>query len=94
MALMIAMSGAVAHAQTKQAAKDVVIVHGATSIFYIPPTKFRETYAADVPAPEAQFMADSEQQLAQKAMGAPLSVAVWHNKPSYAILTTQERHKP
>ena len=38
--------------------------------FFIPPAKFRETYAADVPAPEAQFMADSEQQLAQKAMGA------------------------
>ena len=59
--------------------------------FYIPPAKFRETYAADVAAPEAQFMADSEQQLAQKAMGAPLSVAAWHNKPSYAILTTQDR---
>jgi pimeloyl-ACP methyl ester carboxylesterase len=58
--------------------------------FFIPPAKFRETYAADVPAPEAQFMADSEQQLAQKAMGAPLSVASWHNKPSYAILTTQD----
>ena len=24
-------------------------------------------------------------------MGAPLSVAAWHNKPSYAILTTQDR---
>jgi len=59
--------------------------------FYIPPAKFRETYAADVPEPQAQFMADSEQQLAQKAMGAPLSVAAWHNKPSYAILTTQDR---
>src|SRR5260370_39862608 len=58
--------------------------------FYIPPAKFRETYAADVPEPQAQFMADSEQQLAQKAMGAPLSVAPWHKKPSYAILTTQE----
>jgi pimeloyl-ACP methyl ester carboxylesterase len=58
--------------------------------FFIPPAKFRETYAADVSAPEAQFMADSEQQLAEKAMGAPLSVAAWHNKPSYAILTTQD----
>jgi pimeloyl-ACP methyl ester carboxylesterase len=58
--------------------------------FFIPAAKFRETYAADVPAPEAQFMADSEQQLAEKAMGAPLSVAAWHSKPSYAILTTQD----
>ena len=58
--------------------------------FFIPAAKFRETYAADVPAPEAQFMADSEQQLAEKAMGAPISVAAWRTKPSYAILTTQD----
>jgi len=59
--------------------------------FFIPPAKFRETYAADVPALDAQFMADSEQQLAQKAMGAPISAAAWRSKPSYAILTTQDR---
>ena len=58
--------------------------------FFIPPAKFRETYAADVSAPEAQFMADSEQQLAEKAMGAPISAAAWRNKPSFAILTTQD----
>jgi pimeloyl-ACP methyl ester carboxylesterase len=59
--------------------------------FYIPAEKFRETYAQDVPAAEAQFMSISEQQLAQKAMAAPLSAAAWRNKPSYAILTTQDR---
>ena len=71
-------------AATNRAAPDV-------KYFYIPAAKFRETYAADVSAPDAQFMADSEQQLAQNAMGAPLSVAAWHSKPSYAILTTQDR---
>ena len=58
--------------------------------FYIPADKFRATYAQDVPAAEAQFMAHSEVQLAQKALGAPLSVAAWKTKPSYAILTTQD----
>jgi hypothetical protein len=58
--------------------------------FFIPPAKFRETYAADVPAPEAQFLADSQQQLAEKALGAPVFVAAWRTKPSYAILTTQD----
>ena len=58
--------------------------------FFIPPAKFRATYAADVPAPEAQFMADSEQQLAQKAMGTPVTAPAWRDKPSYAILTTQD----
>ena len=28
--------------------------------------------------------------LAEKAMGAPLSTAAWHDKPSYAILTTRD----
>jgi hypothetical protein len=58
--------------------------------FFIPPAKFRETYAANVPAPEAQFLADSQQQLAEKALGAPVFVAAWRTKPSYAILTTQD----
>jgi pimeloyl-ACP methyl ester carboxylesterase len=58
--------------------------------FFIPPARFRETYAADVPAPDAQFLADSQQQLAEKALEAPVSVAAWRTKPSYAILTTQD----
>jgi pimeloyl-ACP methyl ester carboxylesterase len=58
--------------------------------FYIPAAKFRETYAADVPAAEAKFMSDSQQQLAEKAMGAPLTEAAWHTKPSFAILTTKD----
>jgi pimeloyl-ACP methyl ester carboxylesterase len=58
--------------------------------FYIPPAKFHETYAADVPAAQAKFMSDSQQQLAEKAMGAPLTEAAWHTKPSFAILTTKD----
>jgi len=58
--------------------------------FFIPPAKFQETYAADVPAPDAQFMADSQQQLAEKALAEPVSIAAWRTKPSYAILTTQD----
>ena len=57
--------------------------------FFIPPAKFRETYAADVSAPEAQFMADSEH--CREGHGrAPISAAAWRNKPSFAILTTQD----
>jgi pimeloyl-ACP methyl ester carboxylesterase len=58
--------------------------------FFLPPTKFRETYAADVPASDTQFLADSQQQLAERALGAPVSVAAWRTKLSYAILTTQD----
>jgi pimeloyl-ACP methyl ester carboxylesterase len=59
--------------------------------FFMSPAKFRDGYAADVPAKEAQFLADSQQQLAEKAVAAPVSVAAWRSKPSYAILTTQDR---
>lgn len=58
--------------------------------FFIPAPRFRDTYAADVPAAEAQFLADSQQELAEKALGAPVSAAAWRSKPSYAILTTQD----
>jgi pimeloyl-ACP methyl ester carboxylesterase len=58
--------------------------------FFIPPAKCRETYAADLPVADAQFLADSQQQLAEKAIGAPVTVAAWRNKPSYAILTTED----
>lgn len=59
--------------------------------FFVPPAKFHEAYAADVPAADAQFFANSQQQLAERALGAPVSAAAWHTKPSYAILTTQDR---
>ncbi|WP_246279049.1 alpha/beta fold hydrolase [Paraburkholderia ultramafica] len=58
--------------------------------FYIPPAKFRETYAQDLSPSEAQFLADSQQPLAQKAVAAPVPVAAWRSKPSYAVLTTQD----
>ena len=60
------------------------------AFLFLPPAKFRASYAADVPAPEAQFLADSQEQLAQKALATPVTVAAWHTKPSYAILTTRD----
>ena len=62
----------------------------APRVTFILPAKFRDTYAADVPAPDAQFLADSQQQLAEKALGTAVSVAAWRTKPSYAVLTTQD----
>ena len=56
----------------------------------LPANQFRASYAADVPAAEAGFLADSQQPLAAKALGAPVTVAAWRSKPSYAILTTRD----
>ncbi|TIV70646.1 MAG: alpha/beta hydrolase [Mesorhizobium sp.] len=58
--------------------------------FFMQPTLFAATFAQDVPAADAQFLADSQQQLAEKALGAPVSVAAWRTKPSFAILTTKD----
>ena len=58
--------------------------------FYMPPAKFRESYAQDLPPAEAQFLSDSQQPLAQKAVAAPVPVAAWRSKPSYAVLTTED----
>jgi pimeloyl-ACP methyl ester carboxylesterase len=64
--------------------------HAEDKFLYLPPAKFRANYAQDVPEAEAEFLADSQQQLAQKALGAPVAVAAWHTKPDYAILTTED----
>jgi pimeloyl-ACP methyl ester carboxylesterase len=58
--------------------------------FFMQPAQFAATYAQDVPASDAQFLADSQQQLAEKALAAPVSIAAWKTKPSFAILTTQD----
>ncbi|RQS76990.1 alpha/beta hydrolase [Burkholderia sp. Bp8963] len=58
--------------------------------FFIPPAQFHATYAADVSPSDARFLADSQVQLAEKALGAPVTVAAWRTKPSYAVLTTRD----
>jgi hypothetical protein len=55
--------------------------------FFIPAAKFPQTHTS---ASDAQFMADSEEQLAEKALGEPISVAAGCTKPSYAIVTIQD----
>ena len=58
--------------------------------FFMQPALFAATFAQDVPAADAQFLADSQQQVAEKAFGTPVSVAAWRTKPSFAILTTKD----
>lgn len=58
--------------------------------FYMSPAKFAKTYAFDVPEADAEFMANSQVQLGAKAMGTPVKVAAWHDKPSYGIVTTTD----
>jgi hypothetical protein len=62
--------------------------------FFIPPAKFRETYVADVPAPDAEYLADSQQQLPEKVLGAPVSATMVHQAQLRHPDHPGSRHKP
>lgn len=57
----------------------------------IDPAKFHADFAADVPAAQAGFMAISQVPLKAEIFGTPIASAAWKNKPSYAIVSTQDR---
>ena len=58
---------------------------------YLDPAHFREDFAADLPEEDTDFMADSQMFVAVECLQAPVSVAAWHEKPSYAIVATEDR---
>lgn len=57
---------------------------------FIDPTKFAADIGADLPPAQAEFMAHSQMPVAAAAFDAPVKVAAWHDKPSYAIIATAD----
>lgn len=57
---------------------------------FIDPTKFAADVGADLPPAQAEFMAHSQMPVAAAAFDAPVTVAAWHDKPSYAIIATAD----
>jgi pimeloyl-ACP methyl ester carboxylesterase len=55
------------------------------------PTTFAVDFAADVPRELVEFMAHSQVLVAGAAFTAPVSVAAWHDKPSYGVVPTEDR---
>jgi pimeloyl-ACP methyl ester carboxylesterase len=55
------------------------------------PDAFAADFAADAPKPLAHFMAISQVPVAKEALDAKATVAAWKQKPSYAIVATQDR---
>src|SRR6516225_7442813 len=55
------------------------------------PNAFPTDFAADVPEPLARFMAISQVPVAAEALHAKTTVAAWKQKPSYAVVSTQDR---
>ena len=58
---------------------------------FIDPARFVADIASDVPRAQAEFMADSQVPVAAAAFDAPVTVAAWHDKPSYGIVATADR---
>jgi pimeloyl-ACP methyl ester carboxylesterase len=57
----------------------------------VDPEAFPTDFAADVPKPLARFMAASQVPIAGEAFGVKATVAAWKEKPSYAVISKQDR---
>lgn len=55
------------------------------------PDAFPSDFAADVPKPIARFMAISQVPISGDAFSAKVTSAAWKEKPSYAVIATQDR---
>jgi hypothetical protein len=53
--------------------------------------RFHEDFAADLTANRAAFLAASQVPVSQAFLGTPGYAAVWHQKPSYAMVATKDR---
>jgi pimeloyl-ACP methyl ester carboxylesterase len=56
--------------------------------------KFADSFAADVPAGEAAFMADSQVPWGLEALGGAVTEPAWRSKPSWYLVTTEDRMIP
>ena len=56
--------------------------------------KFHESFAGDLSAEEAEFMADSQVPWGVECLGGTISEPAWRSKPSWYLVTTQDRMIP
>ena len=57
---------------------------------FFDPKKFPTDVAGDVPSAEARYLAQAQMPVAAAAFSAPVTVAAWHDKPSYGIIATDD----
>jgi pimeloyl-ACP methyl ester carboxylesterase len=56
--------------------------------------KFHDSFAGDVPAEEAAFMADSQVPWGVDALGGQITEPAWRMKPNWYLVTTEDRMIP
>jgi pimeloyl-ACP methyl ester carboxylesterase len=67
------------------------IVPAGEGYLIIDPKAFYADFAADLPAKDAAFMAISQVPISASILGAPITSAAWHNKPSWYAVATEDR---
>ena len=60
-------------------------------IVYYDKNKFHAGFCADIPKAEADFMCASQGAFAAKGFGTPVTHAAWRDKPTYAIVATEDK---
>jgi len=58
---------------------------------FINPAAFAADFGADLPKAQADFMAHAQMPVAAAAFDASVTIAAWHDKPSYGIVATEDR---
>jgi len=61
---------------------------------FLDKSKFRASFAGDVEVEKAAFMADSQVPWGVQALGGEISEPAWKSKPSWYLLTTEDRMIP
>lgn len=56
--------------------------------------KFHASFAGDLPAADAAFMADSQVPWGVDALAGPITEPAWRTKPSWYLVTTEDRMIP
>ncbi|PSM42918.1 alpha/beta hydrolase [Streptomyces dioscori] len=67
---------------------------GTATDLYIQQDKFRQQFAADVPARQAALMAAAQRPVAQAALEEKAASAAWETIPSWNIVTTRDLNIP
>jgi len=58
---------------------------------FVAPAHFAADVAADLPKAQVDFMAHAQMPVAAAAFSVKMPAAAWHDKPSYAVIATQDR---
>jgi pimeloyl-ACP methyl ester carboxylesterase len=61
---------------------------------FLDKAKFPSSFAADVDAEKAAFMADSQVPWGVEALGGTITEAAWRTKPSWYLVTTEDKMIP